>query len=106
MNKMLWLHNQFGRDGTLTVCHYFRAAQKVWIFYSQISFYSTSSADSAFKLTRISYIRVSIGYGRMSSACMAEQSESDDIFVCGVKAKELMIDNRVISFALPIPLEK
>ena len=37
---------------------------------------------------------------------MVEQSESDDIFVCGVKAKELMIDNRVISFALPIPLEK
>ena len=37
---------------------------------------------------------------------MTDQSESDDIFVCGVKAKELMVDNRVISFALPILLEK
>ena len=37
---------------------------------------------------------------------MVEQSVSDDIFVCGVKAKEVMTDNRVISFVLPIPLEK
>ena len=46
------------------------------------------------------------GKGRTSYACMAEQSVSDDIFVCGVKANKLMIVNRVISFASPIPLEK
>ena len=37
---------------------------------------------------------------------MVEQGQYDDIFVCGVKAMELMTDNRVISFALPVPLEK